>query len=60
MSSIEISDEEAAALKAQATARGFTLESWIQRLAVSTSPIDWAECPAVESIPGRVSGAQSR
>ena len=34
-----------------------TLEDWIQRLARSTSPIDWAQCPAVESVPGRVSGA---
>ena len=57
MTSIEISDEQAAALKAQAAVHGFTLEDWIQKLAVSTSPIDWSQCPAVESVPGRVSGA---
>ena len=34
-----------------------TLEGWIQKLAVCASPIDWSQCPAVESVPGRVSGA---
>jgi uncharacterized protein (DUF433 family) len=29
----------------------------IHKLAVSTSPIDWTQCPAVESVPGKVSGA---
>jgi hypothetical protein len=54
---IELSDNQAAALKAQAEARGLTLENWIQKLAASTSPLDWAQCPAVESVPGKVSGA---
>jgi len=57
MASIEIPDEQAAALKAQAAAHGFTLENWIQKLAVNASPIDWAQCPVVESVPGKVSGA---
>ena len=57
MTSIEIPDEQAAALKAQAAAHGFTLESWIQKLADGASPIAWAQCPAVESVPGKVSGA---
>jgi len=57
MTSIEIPDEQAAALKAQAAAHGFTLENWIQKLAVNASPIDWAQCPVVESVPGKVSGA---
>jgi len=57
MTSIEISDEQAVALRAQAAAHGFTLENWIQKLAASTSPIDWGQCAAVESVPGKVSGA---
>ena len=57
MTSIAVSDEHAAALKAQAAAHGFTLEDWIQKLAAGTSPIDWGQCPAVESVPGKVSGA---
>ena len=57
MTSIEIPDEQAAALKAQAAAHGLTLENWIQKLAVNASPIDWAQCPVVESVPGKVSGA---
>ena len=24
---------------------------------MSTSPLDWSQCPAVESVPGKVSGA---
>ena len=24
---------------------------------MATSPLDWSQCPAVESIPGKVSGA---
>jgi uncharacterized protein (DUF433 family) len=59
MTLIELSDNQAAALKAQAAAHGLTLENWIQKLAATagTSPIDWAQCPAVESVPGKVSGA---
>ena len=57
MTSIEIPDEQAAALKAQAAAHGMTLESWMLRLAAGPSPIDWTQCPVVESIPGKVSGA---
>jgi len=57
MTSIEVPDEQAAALKAQAAAHGFTLEDWIQKPAAGLNPIDWTQCPAVESVPGKVSGA---
>jgi uncharacterized protein (DUF433 family) len=61
MTLIQIPDDQAAALRAIAAAHGFTLEDWIQKIAaespVSWSPIDWSQCPAVESVPGRVSGA---
>lgn len=33
MAMIELSDEQAAALKAKATAQGLTLEAWLQKLA---------------------------
>ncbi len=56
---IQLPDHEAAALTAQASAHGLTLEDWIQRLAAPGIPsaIDWSQCPAVESVPGKVSGA---
>jgi uncharacterized protein (DUF433 family) len=58
---IQIPDDQAAALTAQATAQGFTLEDWIQKLATNppagVNSIDWSQCSAVESIPGKVSGA---
>jgi uncharacterized protein (DUF433 family) len=65
MTVIELPDEQAAALKAQAAARGLTLEAWFQKIAVeapapvknATGAIDWSQCPAVESVPGKVSGA---
>jgi len=37
--SIELSDSQAAAMKAQAAAHGLTLENRIQKLAVTASPI---------------------
>ena len=36
---IELSDEQAAALKAKAEAQGLTLENWIQKLAVLEAPV---------------------
>ena len=61
MTVIQIPHDQAAALTTQAAAHGFTLADWIQKLAtepqVRTSPIDWAQCAAVESVPGKVSGA---
>lgn len=62
---IEIPDPQAAALSAQAAEHGMTLEEWLQKLAISAPPargdfagaIDWSQCSAVESIPGKVSGA---
>jgi uncharacterized protein (DUF433 family) len=44
--------------------QGLTLESWFQNLASaransdhSSGTIEWSQCPAVESIPGKLSGA---
>lgn len=58
---IDLPEQQAAVLSAQAAAHGLTLENWIQKIAAdapaSTSPIDWSQCPAVESVPGKVSGA---
>jgi len=61
----ELPDQQAAVLSAQAAEHGLTLEAWLQKLAVaepsaggdSAGTIDWSQCPAVESIPGKVSGA---
>jgi len=39
MTVIELSDEQAAALKAKAAAQGLTLEAWLQRLAAIETPI---------------------
>lgn len=56
---IDLPDDQAAALKARAAAHGLTLESWLQKRAAENSvgAIDWSQCPAVESVPGKVSGA---
>ena len=64
MTVIEIPDEQAVALKAKAAAQGFTLEAWLKKLAEggtggesAVAALDWSQCPAVESVPGKVSGA---
>jgi uncharacterized protein (DUF433 family) len=64
MTVIEIPDEQAAALKAKAAAQGYTLEVWLKKLAeggtsgeFAMAALDWSQCPAVESVPGKVSGA---
>jgi uncharacterized protein (DUF433 family) len=63
MTVIELPDEQAAALKAKAAAKGLSLESWFQKLAESGTDadsvvtLDWSQCPAVESVPGKVGGA---
>ena len=63
MTLIEIPDDQAAALKAKAAAQGYTLEGWLQKLAQGAAgdgamtALDWSQCPAVESVPGKVSGA---
>lgn len=62
---IDLPDQQAAALAAQAAAKGLTLEAWLLKLANHTTSlsgpsagvIDWSQCPAVESVPGRLSGA---
>lgn len=61
MTVIEIPDDQAAALKAKAAAQGLSLEGWFKKLAEPgvgvMAGLDWSQCPAVESVPGRVSGA---
>ena len=61
---IDLPDQQAAALAARAAAQGLTLESWFQKLAAApdnaenpSGAIDWSQCPVVESVPGKVSGA---
>ena len=44
---VDLTDDQAAALKAKAEAQGFTL----------MAALDWSQCPAVASVPGKVSGA---
>jgi uncharacterized protein (DUF433 family) len=62
MAVIQIPDEQAAALEAKAAAHGVTLEAWLKLLAESLDQpsmpsLDWSQCPVVESVPGKVSGA---
>ena len=61
MTVIHIPDDQAAALTAQATAQGFTLEGWIRKIATNPrtgmNSIEWSQSTAVESVPGKVSGA---
>lgn len=61
MTLIEIPDEQAAALKAKAAAKGYTLEVWLKKLAEDETgglpALDWSQCAAVESVSGKVSGA---
>ena len=61
MTLIEIPDEQAAILTAKAAAQGYTLEGWLKKLAEGEAggfaALDWSRCPAVESVPGKVSGA---
>ena len=55
---IDLPDHQVAVLSAQASAQGLTLEDWIQQRAIAgASAIDWSQCSAVESVPGKVSGA---
>jgi len=46
-------------LQAKAAAQGYTLDVWLKKLAESTAiaGLDWTQCAAVESVPGKVSGA---
>ena len=62
---IDIPDQQAEALSARAAAEGLSLEDWFRKLALDGSAqgplragaIDWSQCDAVESVPGKVSGA---
>lgn len=66
MTTIELPDHQAAALKAVAASQGLTLAAWLEKLvqegegALSRRDmmaLDWSRCAAVESIPGKVGGA---
>jgi uncharacterized protein (DUF433 family) len=61
MKIIELSDDQATALQAKAIAQGLSLEDWFAKLAETASrpmtALDWSECPAVESVPGKLGGA---
>jgi uncharacterized protein (DUF433 family) len=55
---IDLQDQQAALLSQQAAAQGVSLQELIRKKATEMNqPIDWSQCPAVESIPGKVSGA---
>ena len=57
---IDLPEQQAAALSAHADAQGLTVEALLLLLAANVSAphgIDWSQCPAVESVPGKVSGA---
>jgi uncharacterized protein (DUF433 family) len=56
---IDFPEAQAAALSKQAEAQGMTLEDLIRKRVTEApeGPIDWSMCSAVESVPGKVSGA---
>jgi len=64
---IDIPERQVAVLTAKAKAQGITLEDWFREVAEKEAPptsaafaamaLEWSRCPAVESIPGKVSGA---
>ena len=56
---IDLPDQQAAALSRQAAAQGVSLADLIRKMATEPvpGPINWSQCSAVESVPGKVSGA---
>lgn len=45
-------------LQARAQSRGMSLGEYLQEIIVSPSGLlDWSQCPVVERVPGKVSGA---
>jgi uncharacterized protein (DUF433 family) len=64
---VELPDEQKDALAAQASAQGLSTEEYARQLlkgsadTLLTKPAggapDWSQCPAVESVPGRLNGA---
>jgi len=55
---IELPDDQAAFYKAKASAQGLSLEAWVQKLAqTGSAALDWSQCSAVESVPGKLGGA---
>jgi uncharacterized protein (DUF433 family) len=55
---IDLPEEQATVLSQQADAQGVSLQELIRKKATEKPQfIDWSQCPAVESVPGKVSGA---
>lgn len=58
---IDLPEQQVAALIAKAQAHGMSLENWLRHMVEQPEPaatvLNWSQCPAVESIPGKVSGA---
>lgn len=54
---IELPDQQAAALSEQAAVQGVTLAELVRKRATAPGFIDWSQCNVVESVPGKVSGA---
>lgn len=56
---IELPDAQAAALQVHADSLGLTLQDWLRELALrsGSNAVDWSQCEAVESVPGKMSGA---
>lgn len=54
---IDLPDQQATALSQQAAAQGVTLTELVRSSATAPAFIDWSQCRAVESVPGKVSGA---
>lgn len=55
---IDLPEEQADVLSQEAAAQGVSLQELIRKKATEKpQPIDWSQCPAVESVPGKVSGA---
>lgn len=45
-------------LQARARARGLSPDEYLQEMVASRrASLDWSQCPVVESVPGKVSGA---
>lgn len=54
---IDLPDQQVAVLSQQASAQGVTLAELVRNRATAQGFIDWSQCHAVESVPGKVSGA---
>ena len=54
---IDLPDQQATILSQQAAEQGVTLTELVRSRATASAFIDWSQCRAVESVPGKVSGA---